>query len=295
MISSWETFVKNTTNIYGANGEEWLGKLPQLTIEIAAKYGLSQLTPVSNLSYNYVLKGLQDQREIVLKIGLDPEALAREAAALRAFAGHGTVSVVASEPGIVLLAQAMPGESLTSYFPGKDDEAIKIVSVLMKRLHQAPITTSTVFNSIEQWLSALDQECKEIAAPYLAKARSLRDKLLATSSGPVLLHGDLHHDNILSNGQDWLVIDPKGVVGDPVYEVAAFIRNPMPKLLEHPRAVSIIRHRINQFAANTGYSRQRIQDWCYVQAVLSWIWDLEENVVGKPYHQRFTEVLSCLD
>lgn len=51
-----------------------------------------------------------------------------------------------------------------------------------------------------------------------------------------MLHVDLHHDNILQNGNEWLVIDPKGVVGEPAYEVAAFIHNPMPELLTHADA-----------------------------------------------------------
>jgi len=44
-----------------------------------------------------------------------------------------------------------------------------------------------------------------IDAKHLAKISAL----------PVLLHGDLHQDNILSHGDDWLVIDPKGVIGFP--------------------------------------------------------------------------------
>jgi len=34
----------------------------------------------------------------------------------------------------------------------------------------------------------------------------------------------------------WVAIDPKVVIGEPAYEVAAFIRNPMPALLKHADA-----------------------------------------------------------
>lgn len=70
--------------------------------------------------------------------------------------------------------------------------------------------------------------------------------------------GDLHHDNILQNSDDearysfsdggWLVIDPKGVIGEQAYEVAAFIRNPIPELLTHDDAPTIIHNRITRFA-----------------------------------------------
>jgi streptomycin 6-kinase len=111
----------------------------------------------------------------------------------------------------------------------------------------------------------------------LQKARRLRDHLLETSAKAVLLHGDLHHDNMLQNGDDWLVIDPKGVIGEPAYEVAAFIRNPMPELL-HQRDISqIIHNRVTCFAKLLELPPKRILDWCFVQAVLAWIWALEDG------------------
>ena len=107
---------------------------------------------------------------------------------------------------------------------------------------------------------------------YLHKARKLRDELIATSAPLVLIHGDLHHDNILQNGNEWMVIDPKGVIGEPAYEAAAFIRNPIPELLRHKNLSSIVDNRITQFAEILELSKQRIISWCYVQSVLAWAW-----------------------
>ena len=40
----------------------------------------------------------------------------------------------------------------------------------------------------------------------------------------LLLHGDLHHENILKNENGgYTVIDPKGVIGDPVFDLSRFI------------------------------------------------------------------------
>jgi len=41
----------------------------------------------------------------------------------------------------------------------------------------------------------------------------------------VVLHGDLHHFNILSSGDRWLAIDPKGIIGEPEFEPAAYLEN----------------------------------------------------------------------
>jgi hypothetical protein len=45
--------------------------------------------------------------------------------------------------------------------------------------------------------------------------------ILASSPESVLLHGDLHYDNILKNGEGWLVIAPKGVIGTLVQCIMA--------------------------------------------------------------------------
>jgi streptomycin 6-kinase len=117
----------------------------------------------------------------------------------------------------------------------------------------------------------------EVPAHYLQKARLLRDDLLKTLDKEVLLHGDLHHDNILQNGDDWMVIDPKGVIGEPAFEIAAFIRNPIPELLTHKKALNIILDRINRCSEILKFPKQKIINWCYVQAILAWIWALENK------------------
>ncbi len=115
---------------------------------------------------------------------------------------------------------------------------------------------------------ALDKDWP-ISAGYLQKARKLRDQLLRTTSSDVLLYGDLMHNNILQNADDWLVIDPKGVVAKPAYEVATFIKNPMPELLNHADEPNIILNRITRFASILDILAKRIFDWYFVRAVLA--------------------------
>jgi streptomycin 6-kinase len=130
-----------------------------------------------------------------------------------------------------------------------------------------------------------------IPVHYLTKAREVRDNLLRSASEPVLLHGDLHHDNILQHGDNWVVIDPKGVIGEPAYEVAAFIRNPIPELLAQSNAASIISHRIARFAEILELPEQRILEWCYIQSVLAWAWALEDGC-DETYFQQLTQILT---
>lgn len=273
------TLNKLTTNIasiYGKHGQEWLKSLPETINTIACFYHLIDLTPLTNLSYNYVLSGFQNEQAIILKLGLDHVGLQQEAAALKAFAGYGAARVFAQDDGALIIERAVPGVSLKSYFPDQDQAAIAIASKVMLKLQQAPMPSSIKSPYVKDWLAALDQDL-DIPDRYLCKARMLRDELLATSSKEILLHGDLHHDNILSHGDDWLVIDPKGVIGESAYEVAAFIRNPIPELLTTKDARNIVSNRIALFSINLPLPKQRIADWCFVQAVLAWAWALEDN------------------
>lgn len=269
-------FENNTINIYGERGKSWLAQLPEQITHLAKSWHLSSLTPVSNMSYNYVLSGFQDKQPIILKLSLDKTGLQREAKALAAFVSAGAVKVFAQQDDALLIERASPGISLKRFFPKQDIQAIKITSDVIKKLHQAPLSSRNIFLTIYDWLNTLDKEWS-IPTDYLHKARLLRNQLLATTSKMVLLHGDLHHDNILQHGDEWKVIDPKGVMGDPVYEVAAFIRNPIPELLEELDGVNLIHQRIDLFARHLDVDKQRIRDWCYVQAVLAWIWTLEDR------------------
>jgi streptomycin 6-kinase len=93
----------------------------------------------------------------------------------------------------------------------------------------------------------------------------------------VLLHGDLHHENILAAEREpWLAIDPKGVVGEPAYETGALLRNQLSVVLEASRPGKIMERRVDQLSHELGIDRARVRGWGLAQAVLSVWWDIED-------------------
>ena len=278
------TFQLNIISIYGEKGKAWLAKLPELVAAISSMLDLRNLTEVTNLTYNYVLSGFQGDNPIILKLGIDHEYLMQEAFALKCFAGFGAVKMLVEDDKILLLERAVPGTSLKDYFPNQEDESIKITCGIMKKLHQVNSPVASDVPHIKDWLTALDKNLP-IPDEYLKKARELRDYLLQTSKLDVLLHGDMHHDNLLQNSNNWVVIDPKGVIGEPAYEVAAFIRNPIGELLNHADVINIIQNRITCFAKFLELPSQRILDWCFVQAVLAWVWAIEDGCDTNHFEQ----------
>jgi streptomycin 6-kinase len=124
----------------------------------------------------------------------------------------------------------------------------------------------------------------------LEEAEILFAELSISMAEPVLLHGDLHHDNILAaERQPWLAIDPKGLVGEPAYEVGAWLRNPLPQLLHRPQPGRVLARRIDQFVEELGLDRTRVRDWGMAQAVLSVWWSIEDT------GQVWDDALACAE
>jgi streptomycin 6-kinase len=111
----------------------------------------------------------------------------------------------------------------------------------------------------------------------------------------VLLHGDLHQDNILSAGREpWLAVDPKGVIGEPVFEIGALLRNFLPDILSIPDPKLLMTRRIDQLSAELGFDRDRIHDWAFSQAVLSVLWSVEDTGKFENGGLYFVELLDAI-
>lgn len=256
-------FSSNILSIYGNRGDEWLNSIPKLINDLANRLNLTDLKPLPNLTYHYVVSGFQGSTPIILKLGLDVSELKREAQALKCFQNHGAVKLKLEEEGLLLLERALPGISLKTYIPQQDLEALNIACKVMKELHRAQVLENHNFPHVKDWLSAVDKAF-DMPSNYLQKARDLRNKLLDNKDPNVLLHGDLHHDNIIQDGNVWKVIDPKGVIGHPLNEVWAFIKD-----AERDSAF------ISKFF---GFDVQQVRDWYFVHLILAACWNLEDNI-----------------
>jgi len=285
------SFANTITSIYGPQGAQWLAQLPQLIAQCAIEWQLSGLQAYPTLTYNYVLFGMMNDMPIVLKLRCDTAQTLQETTALKAFESFGGVKLLAhnAQLNALLLERVIPGTPLSDLFPDEDACATRIAAKLVKMLHQAPIPEAHSFPSLEQVIPDFTKDPHELA-PFIAHARRLRSRLLSTQpkqkqSSPAkeiksLLHGDFHAGNILlsSNNDTLIVIDPEGILGDPLYDLAVYIRNPRTELVANPQAHVIVKNRIHSFAQLLGYDAQRIYDWVYLQAVTSAYWSIEDRL-----------------
>lgn len=126
--------------------------------EIAKKHNLSGLTPVDNMTFNYVASGYQNDNPIILKIGLNSKALAKEASCLKAFAKHTAAEVMACDENMIIMQRAVPGSTLKDHFPANDHEATKVLYSVIKELHKALIPENHDFYHLSELFKTLDQK-----------------------------------------------------------------------------------------------------------------------------------------
>ena len=129
----------------------------------------------------------------------------------------------------------------------------------------------------------------------VSKAEELFKYLTETSTERYLLHGDLHHDNVLSSKRDvWLAIDPMGVVGERAFETAAVLRNPQSKLLKYSNPKDVLSKRIQILSEELEIDDKRIRQWGIAQTVLSAIWKLEDHGTDWEYCIKVAEILDSI-
>ena len=272
---------QNVVNIMGESGKIWLANLLNTVQMLTDYWKLSNLVPVDNMSFNYVAKAICNPNQpVVLKIGFDTNVITAEKHALIYFDGNASIRLIDynEKYNALLLEQAIPGTSLKSFYPANDEFVIDCYVDTMQRLHNKPLTNKHGFRHISDWLKILDEFKSDRLPRYLLeKAVNLKGTLLDSMEKEVLLHGDLHHDNILKNGESWLAIDPKGIMGETAFEVAAFDFIHNIELTNDLEVKKLFLKRIKIIAERSNLNAERIRDWVLVRLVLSAAWSIEDN------------------
>lgn len=280
-------FTQTIPATFGEAGATWLTRLPSLLDEYRQRWSLTLHPPFANLTYHYVVPATRaDGLACVLKLGVPNPELTSEAAALRVYDGRGAARLVAAETanGALLLERLQPGAPLSQL--EDDAQATSIAAQVMRQLWR-PAPEDGQFYSLRRWFRALGEYREQypdgngpLAASLVERAAAVFDELMADPQPAVLLHGDLHHDNILAAARaPWLAIDPKGLVGDPGFEVGALLYNynPMPRLRQMPNLRGVLARRVDQLADELGLDRNRLLAWGFASAVLSAVWSVEDK------------------
>jgi streptomycin 6-kinase len=202
-------------------------------------------------------------------------ALATHVEALNAFGTHRASAVVdvLQKEAAVLLERVTPGERLASV--ATETEAMAVIARLFAEgwprvPEPASATPLRMFTESLTHAAVVDPEFERPAA--------LLDELLTTSTDHVLLHGDLHYDNILSSDRTgYLLIDPRGALGDPAFDIGYVVSRPMPAARGGLSFAEAAGQRLAFLPKALGLDPQRVAAFAYVTAALSAAWAREDN------------------
>ncbi|MFC4243273.1 aminoglycoside phosphotransferase family protein [Gryllotalpicola reticulitermitis] len=210
-----------------------------------------------------------DGRAAVLKIALVPEEQ-RGNALMDWWDSTASAHSLAQLGPAVLLERACGPGSLLAIARDDDDAATRVLAETARHLHVAPDRTVQLV-PLRKWFADL----LEASDQRYADARAIALRLLDDPVDEVVLHGDVHHENVLDFGAAgapvWKAIDPKALVGESGFDYANLLCNPYETFEanhEHER----LERRIGVVASVTGYTTERLRDWHTVWHALSEIW-----------------------
>lgn len=270
-------FIDTIKKVYGKKGTMWLKRLPTIIEHCQKKWNLRNLKPFPQQKYNFLLHGFKNTQPIVLKVRCDENEFEYEIASLHQFHNYAVPIYEIDHDNLAYLMKRLdPGIALTELLPKHEEEANKIGCTLLKKICSIKHKKNNFFPHLSKIITKFDKQFPEFKK-YQEKALLYRNELLKSADN-VLIHGDFHHDNILKDENSWIIIDSEGIYGDPGYDAALFIRNPLKKLLVQPEQLEIIKNRLLYFSNHLPYNLTRLTQWLFLQSATSLYWSIEDKL-----------------
>ena len=241
----------------------WRREAPRLAAELAADWGLTLgASYVPGAAGHVVRAERADGTRAVLKLFWPHREAEQEADALERWDGDGAVQLLARDDDrhALLLERCEPGTFLSAA-----PDPVGVLIGLLPRLWKPADGFRTLADEARHWLEEGD-----LAALPPGRLRDsairLLGELVPTQGEPVLVHQDLHADNVLAAEREpWLVIDPKPLAAEREFSAAPIVRSG-----ELGHSKRDVRYRLDRLCAELGLDRGRVRGWTIAQTV-AWL------------------------
>ena len=183
--------------------------------------------------------------------------------------GVGAVRLLERDRNTILMERATGSMSLLSMsHAGNDAQAVSIICDVLDRLSAAGAGKPPPLIPLADWFAALF--ASESTEPFMRRGQQFGAELLAISAPASILHGDMHHGNVvqLSSGE-WRAIDPQGLLGPRAFDYANIFRNPDLAIAAN---ADCFRTRLDQITTRAGIDRLALLKWIVALCALSHSW-----------------------
>lgn len=279
-------------------GEDFCRRLIAAVDEYTGRWSLRELRFLPSYSANVVFTGLSPRYgEVVLKVGTPSPSFIAECAALREYGGRRFCRLYEAEEekGVLLEERIRPGASLRQEH--SRERRLDVFCSLYTGLHREP-SDPAPYPAYLDWVTAVTRymsgraDCRELAG-YMRRAEELCLSLRRKYPAERLLHGDFHHDNIASDaGGGYRLIDPKGVIGDPVFEIGRFLLNePYEEAADPAGEVDAL---LAGLSRRLGLPRRDLLELFFIELCMGECWSVEDGVGTVVEHTGRAAFLSAL-
>lgn len=193
------------------------------------------------------------------------------------------------ERAILMMRATGPRDLVLMAASGQDAAATGILVQTAIALHHHPAPTAqdgVELVPLRRWFA--DLLAADSADPLLRQAAELAERLLGTTAPAdvAVLHGDIHHGNVLDFGDHWAAIDPKGLIGHRAFDFANILCNPT-----EAASLAHLADRVETISRQANLAPAVLAEWTIAWCGLSLVWDQAET--GSTWHARSARAVAA--
>jgi streptomycin 6-kinase len=272
----------HVTAICGDEGVAWLADLPRVVAALETKWGVVTEAAFEKGEYNFVAPARSETVDAVLKVSppFPTIEIFAEAEFLSNLNGRSAPRLIEEdrENRAILIERIRPGVTMDIYF--EDDPfacvepAIKVLKSILARPPYPPSEAQLFYNWYFRFQRARETDFPQA---YVEKACDIFDPLFQDDEGTLYLHGDFHPGNLVSCAEaEFVVIDPKGLVGHVTYDISVFLNNLHWWQKGKPNIREDLFAAAQKFGDAFGMEERTIREAAYAGMVIGAWWKFED-------------------
>lgn len=284
MTSPFIFTAKQRESLETAFSEAFFATIVGLLDSYSQRWKLTDLRLVEYYSINCIFTATTEYYgPVVLKICQPDKEVKTETHALMDFKGNRFCQLYDYDlaDSVLLIERIVPGTAVRA--SSDLSERISIFTTLFKSIHQKTYTAD-VYPTYKQWVKRIavvmreDQRIPELSL-RMQEAEAYMDELSERYHDSHLLHGDLHHDNMLLGSDGYRIIDPKGVIGDPICDVPRFVLNEYQEEDSLEGNESRIKEALIQLHERLSYPLEDLCKMFFIETAMSLSWCVEDGTI----------------